>query len=270
MKMKLHDYLNNSNGAFGLAFEYAVCKEHNLKKSKHSTAKWDAMTKHGDPVSIKYVKREDGRDIVFSDLFRQANVRENFYLIIGFWSEDPSVVDEIYVLYISGAYWNSLFNMTLVSDLRKMLDKNTLQKANKVSSEERSADWIPEYKRISDEWLVNNKLMKPRAKLIDPMNIKGRVQCAMTLSDFFGTFLESRFVMIKKKYTPSKRGYNHHMSLYAVKSMIKRYCKMVDGKHIIKDEYKGELCNETLKLMQAGYKLVIEEIRDELKKSKLK
>lgn len=137
---------------------------------KDYTAKYDAQTKAGIPISIKTTKH--GCAVDMGDYFRNANADQDFYLIVSFWKGDKLNIHEEYKMLIPHAEWQKLFKREFDERIRKML--------NEVSHD-RSYDpiWRAQRLALRADWGEGIVKLRPKR---DHKSQK-RMQCAISYKD---------------------------------------------------------------------------------------
>ena len=71
------------------------------------------------PVSIKL--EQYGSDIELADYFRNSQIEENFYLIVGFWQGTKDNIIEEYILLINGEEYHKLFDLSFNERFTELL-----------------------------------------------------------------------------------------------------------------------------------------------------
>lgn len=163
----------------GFNYQAEVIERFGLIKDENYTGKWDAYCE-GIPVSIKNPKI--GSDIELADFFRQSNINEDFYMIVGFHDhENKSNILEEYVLYIPKEKWAALFDSSFNARFKELLDN---------CSNEHSYDliWTKKVKILKADWKKNtSNLIRPRFKR--DHKTQKRIQCAINNKDFYNYFI---------------------------------------------------------------------------------
>lgn len=157
----------------GLINEARIKTEYELNDylgKKDYTAKYDAETKDGKPVSIKTIKHKSSVDL--GDYFRNANVEEDFYLVVSFWKTDKLNIHEEYHLLIPAEIWQRLFKREFDERIKTMLDE---------VSHERWYDRIWRAQRLALKADWGDGIIKLRPKR-DHKSQK-RMQCAISYKD---------------------------------------------------------------------------------------
>lgn len=90
--------------AHGFQFEQTVSQLFDIELNNEYTGLWDGK-KNNIPVSIKHIKK--GYAIDLGDIFRQASILEEFYMVIGFYDDKCS--DQIYILHFQQNEWHNYF-----------------------------------------------------------------------------------------------------------------------------------------------------------------
>lgn len=160
--------------AHGFNFEKEIIKFWNMKKTGYRD-EWDAFYKD-IPVSIKY--RKLGHNVEMSDIFRNANKKENFLLIVGFWKNNKGKKElvEIHYLYINKNYWNKNFNKNTLNKIKNVFDGIS----NSYSDDKLWKERLKEYNNI---WNKDNTIIQTHFKR-DHKKQK-RIQCSIKIKDFY-------------------------------------------------------------------------------------
>lgn len=160
--------------------EHGLINENNLKiqyglndylNKKDYTAKYDAETSLGHPVSIKTIKHKNSIDL--GDYFRNANADKDFYLIVSFWSGQKHNLIEEYHLHIPHVEWKELFKREFDERIRTMISE---------ASNDRSYDKIWREQRISLKQDWGDGIIKLRPKR--DHKTQKRMQCSISYKDF--------------------------------------------------------------------------------------
>lgn len=166
----------------GFTFEKYVEENYGVnREGKKYTDKWDGEL-NNHPVSIKHIKK--GNAIDLADLFRQASIDEDFYLIVDFYETlTVSDSDEIHILYIPKEAWKSYF-MPLDKFEKKF--RNALDSV--TNSPEDDAKWTELRTDCVNYWKQNtNKCITVNGKR-DHKKQK-RWQCSINKTNFYKEFL---------------------------------------------------------------------------------
>lgn len=162
----------------GFVYQEKVIQKYNLLEDKNYTGKWDAYYKN-IPISIKLEKY--GSDIELADIFRQMSIKENFYLICGFWKSQKSIIIEEHLLYFNWKDYNKYFNLEMEKDFHSLIDSIT----NKKEDDEK---WKDSIHQLKDKWRnTTSNLVRPRFKR--DHKTQKRIQCAINNKDFYSHFL---------------------------------------------------------------------------------
>lgn len=162
----------------GFLFEQFIIEHFNLEKCNNYTSKWDAYY-NNVPVSIKYEKANS--DIELADFFRQSEINEDFYLLVGFWDGDKSNVVDVKLLYIEHNSWSNMFDTSISKELKTLLAEIT----NDYSDDQKWKSWCS---KIRKQWTSKTEnLIRLRFKR-DHKRQK-RIQCAINNKDFFSKFI---------------------------------------------------------------------------------
>ena len=212
-----------AKGYYGELFQSYVIENMNLTTGEGHTSKWDGYTKcdRKIPVSIKLAGINN--DLIFSDIFRQYNNRENFILVLGVWDEDRDIAKAVYKIYINARIWHMQFATPLgmsylhrmkndfggkVDEFSKELWDDTRDIAYKIFEREtpglispRARFSAPPKKKVEDYMKENPNLSYNEARDM----IKGygnhRIQCACSTKKFLKEFvsrINRRHVIIYK------------------------------------------------------------------------
>lgn len=159
----------------GFNFEKEIIEMWGMEETNYRD-EWDAYYK-GIPVSIKY--RKLGNNVEMSSIFKNANKKENYLLIVGFWKYNKKRKKELietHYLYINKNFWNSNFK-------QETLDK--LKNVFKGISNDRCDDskWrvrMSEYNKIwdSDETIIKAHFKRDHKK-------QKRIQCSIKIKYFY-------------------------------------------------------------------------------------
>jgi len=162
----------------GFAFQRAIIAKYGLTPDVGYTAQWDAH-RGSVPVSIKSAKA--GCEVELGDLFRNASIDYDFYMIVGFWSGlSKEIIDERCLL-IDGDDWAGLF--THESD---QIIKDFLHEITNARNDD--AAWRVFVDDMKHRWAVATRnLVRPRFKR--DHKIQKRMQCAISWDDFYGYFV---------------------------------------------------------------------------------
>jgi hypothetical protein len=183
----------------GFIYESNVIKSRNLTNWKEYVVKnnitdsdggytstWDAIDENqigvyhkGKPVQIKCIKKNGSIDL--GDIFRNANKKENFDLIVGFWQGTKTNIVEEYTIKVNYKKWNSLFKWDKYGELREWI-------TNKVSND-KSYDlkWKMECSIYKSDW-GTDRIIQPRFKR--DSKTQRRIQCGITYNKFIEYLIE--------------------------------------------------------------------------------
>lgn len=162
----------------GFEYQEKCIKKYGLKADNEYTGHWDAYYKD-IPVSIKLEKH--GTDIELADIFRQMDVKEDFFLLVGFWENEKTNIVEEHLLYIPVKQYNTYFNYKMKEDFHTLL--------NSISnSENDDKRWKEEITFLRKSWAeTTNNYIRPRFKR-DHKKQK-RIQCAINNKVFYSHFI---------------------------------------------------------------------------------
>jgi len=163
----------------GFSFEQEMIRKYGIIKSKEYTSKWDGKL-NGFPVSIKIAKY--GTDIEMADIFRQMEVEEDFYLIVGFWQDNKMNIVERYMLKINGKEYHSLFNLDFKQRLQSLLCEIT-------NSHEDDEKWRLQITQLRKDW-KNGTPNLIRLRFKRDHKSQKRIQCAINNKDFYNYFIK--------------------------------------------------------------------------------
>lgn len=175
----MNKFTNRQN--HGNYFESKIIKRYGFIPETEYRYKWDAYeASTGTPVSIKY--SEVGSEIVMADLFRQAELEEDrFIMIVGFWEGDVSNLVDIYILEILSKDWEKLFDIKALMFYDKMLQESKCWGAG-----DNHDYWLAKLSDGNDLWRAfTPNILKPR-----PRRDPNRIQCAIRYNDFIKHFVE--------------------------------------------------------------------------------
>lgn len=163
----------------GFKFEQLCREKYNLILSKDYTSRFDGIL-NGLPVSIKCEKL--GSDIELADYFRNSQITEDFYMIVGFWEGSKDNIVEIHLLQINGYEFHKLFDLSFNARFHELLNNIT----NDYTDDTK---WKTSITLLKKEWkMATPNLIRPRFKR-DHKNQK-RIQCAINNKDFYEYFIE--------------------------------------------------------------------------------
>lgn len=162
----------------GFSFEQLAAKQYGILLSNCYTDKWDGKL-NDIPISIKTEKL--GSDIEMADIFRQMNVEEDFFLLVGFWQKEKTNIVEQYLLKINKDDYTNMFNKNFIPRLRNLL--------NTITNDKNDDDkWKEQIIQLRKDWKHETpNLIRLRFKR-DHKNQK-RIQCAINNKDFYNYFI---------------------------------------------------------------------------------
>ena len=166
----------------GFAFEQYVEEKFGVNRAgKGYTSKWDGCFR-GVSISIKHIKK--GNAIDLGDLFRQASIEEDFFLIIGFYEKPQDFDrDSIYFLYVPGEKWKTYF---ISSESFQNKFKNALFCVSNDKKDD--AKWTKLRQECVKYWKENtNGFITVNGKR-DHKSQK-RWQCSINKTNFYKEFL---------------------------------------------------------------------------------
>lgn len=162
----------------GFEYQEKSIEKYGLIADNEYTGHWDAYYKN-IPVSIKLEKY--GTDVELADIFRQMNVKEDFFLLVGFWKDEKTNIVEEHLLYIPAKRYNDYFNYEMKEDFHVLLNSIT----NSRTDDKR---WKEEITRLRKIWAgTTNNYIRPRFKR-DHKKQK-RIQCAINNKIFYSHFI---------------------------------------------------------------------------------
>jgi hypothetical protein len=168
--------------AHGFRYESIIIDRYNLIKCDKYTSEYDAYTRGGTPVQIKYIKI--GSSIDLGDYRRNTKKSQDFLLIVGFWGwpEGKLIAKQEYILYIDSCVWKQLLYF---GDSEQMFDEFS-SISNKRSDDTMFHQFIDKYKQLWNQ--TPDRQIELRFKR-DHKKQK-RIQCAINHSNFYGFFLK--------------------------------------------------------------------------------
>ena len=159
----------------GFMFEQYCAERYNLTLNEDYTARFDALTEDGVPVSIKCEKF--GSDVELADLFRNAENDTDFILIVGFWETEKTNIIDIKSCFINASKWKALFDQNLLLQYRELLASITNERSD-------DAKWSAAIKELRTKWgKSTGNIIRPRPKR--DHKTQKRVQCAINNKDFY-------------------------------------------------------------------------------------
>lgn len=112
---------------------------------------------------------------------RNAENKDDFYLIVGFWKGSKENIVSIETLYIIGSEWHKLFDLEIVDKCSLLIDEIT-------NSPKDDALWKKRRAELTSEWKkATQNLIRPRFKR--DHKTQKRMQCAINNKDFYSYFL---------------------------------------------------------------------------------
>ena len=163
----------------GFNFEQHIKEKYQVILNDGYTNKWDGLLNEV-PVSIKL--EQYGSDVELADYFRNSQIEENFYLIVGFWQGTKDNIVEEHVLLINGAEYHKLFDLSFNERFKELL-------ANISNDKKDDALWKKQITLLRKEWSEKTpNLIRPRFKR-DHKKQK-RIQCAINNKDFYNHFIK--------------------------------------------------------------------------------
>lgn len=170
----------------GFKFEENIINKYGMVGNTLYTSQWDAYYKE-IPVSIKTKKL--GGAIEMADFFRNAEVDEDFILVVGFWEGNKDNIVEEHTVYINKNYWKSQFNEELVEDFRGIFDGITNSYDDDVKWKKRMNSAKELWKNTKSDINVNFKRDHKKQK---------RVQCSIKNSMFYEVYTKYYSVELGK------------------------------------------------------------------------
>lgn len=162
----------------GFKFEQYIKEKYNVCLFDEYTSKWDGVL-NNIPVSIKCEKL--GSDIELADYFRNSDIQDDFYLIVGFWDKNKDNIVEEKILLIKGEEFHSLFNEKMSLKFKELITSIS----NDHSDDEK---WKNSIKELKTEWKsLTPNLIRPRFKR--DHKTQKRIQCAINNKDFYSYFV---------------------------------------------------------------------------------
>lgn len=163
----------------GFKFEQLCQEKYNLILSEDYTSRFDGIL-NNLPVSIKCEKL--GSDIELADYFRNSQITEDFYMIVGFWEGSKDNIVEIHLLKINGYEFHKLFDLSFNARFHELLNNITNDYTDDIK-------WKTSITLLKKEWkMATPNLIRPRFKR-DHKNQK-RIQCAINNKDFYEYFID--------------------------------------------------------------------------------
>ena len=171
----------------GFNFEQYVKEKYQITLSNEYTSEWDGVL-NTIPVSIKL--EQYGSDIELADYFRNSQIEENFYFIVGFWQGTKDNIIEEYILLINGEEYHKLFDLSFNERFTELLVNISNDKKDDIL-------WKQQITLLRKEWSKKtSNLIRPRFKR-DHKKQK-RIQCAINNKDFYNYFIPKYNTHIKE------------------------------------------------------------------------
>ena len=173
----------------GFDFENTLIAKHSWTKSKNHTDEFDAYTKKNVPVQIKTVKA--GSEIDFGDVFRNAEKKHDFILVVAFWKGAKTNITDQIALRINADIWRPLFSFTDPNTRRALKEEMNLISNMRVD-DGRWKHFMTTYKKTWTDTVLPGggppqRVVELRFKR-DHKKQK-RLQCAIKLSNWRNYFL---------------------------------------------------------------------------------
>lgn len=175
--------------AHGFINEQRVVDLYDLTHLKKDyTHKWDAYTKEDIPMPVSIKSKSQNGSVEMGDFFRNANVQENFYLHVTYWSpyvmaETPKsklltpdkFITSEHALLIPGPAWSAMFPQSLHDDIRTLI---------RDASNDKSYDdiWKEKCAAVKEKWEETGSIIKLAPKR-DHKSQK-RMQCVIPYTEF--------------------------------------------------------------------------------------
>lgn len=151
----------------GFKYERYIINKHNLTPTDSYTHSYDAY--YGEiPVSIKTKKLNC--NVEMADIFRNASIKEDFILIVGFWSGRKDNIVEEHILYIEKDLWLKQFPQKMMEKLKGTFDGISNDRSD-------DAKWKKRRKQLKSEWNEYNSNINVLFKR-DHKSQK-RIQCSI-------------------------------------------------------------------------------------------
>lgn len=168
----------NERQRHGFIYQHEYAKRNGIIEDSKYTASFDGYDCNNIPYQIKTIKFRSSIDL--GDIFINANKKQDFYLVVGFWLNSKSNIVEEYKLYINKDKWNSLLKFNYYKEMKKWI---------RGVSNDRCYDqqWKKEVYYYKKLW-GSNRRIHPRFKR-DHKSQK-RIQCAINTTDWYSYFLK--------------------------------------------------------------------------------
>ena len=162
----------------GFSFEQQCKDKYGIVLSNEYTSKWDGKLNE-IPISIKTEKF--GSDVEMADFFRNQQVNEDFYLLVGFWKDQKDNIVEEHLLKIKGDEYHQMFSENYTDRLHNLLDNITNDKSD-------DAKWKEQIASIRKDW-KNDTPNLIRLRFKRDHKSQKRIQCAINNKDFYNYFI---------------------------------------------------------------------------------
>lgn len=152
------------------------------------THKWDAFTKEDTPIPVSIKSKSKNGSVEMGDFFRNADVKEDFYLHVTYWSPNitlgtpksklltpDKVITSEHALLIPGPAWSAMFPQSLHENISTLIDE---------ASNDKSYDetWKKKCAELKDKWEQTGSIIKLAPKR-DHKDQK-RMQCVIPYKEF--------------------------------------------------------------------------------------
>lgn len=162
----------------GFSFEQQCKDKYGIVLSNEYTSKWDGKLNEL-PISIKTEKF--GSDVEMADFFRNQQVNEDFYLLVGFWKDQKDNIVEEHLLKIKSDEYHQMFSENYTDRLHNLLDNITNDKSD-------DAKWKEQIASIRKDW-KNDTPNLIRLRFKRDHKSQKRIQCAINNKDFYNYFI---------------------------------------------------------------------------------
>lgn len=233
----------NARQKHGFDFEDHVILKYNLRKEEEYGNQYDAYTKEGIPVQIKFIKHKSS--IELGGYFRNKNKSRDFILIIGFWTN----ISEVYM-----EYYIKVHNQCFATMFPAIEDEKTMMVEFQDISCDRKDD--TRWKGFIEKYKDTSTLIQLRFKR-DHKSQK-RIQCAIPYRKFkeFCSNFDTTTKVINEPITIRDDKEQYYTKKGVVKDILNRVYHMFKVELIIEPSAGKGVFIDVLKELGSTIKII--------------
>ena len=170
----------------GFLYEDKYIQENNLIKEDNYTSEYDAYDVDGNCYQIKTIKKGSGIDL--GDIFRNANKKNNFFLVVAFWQGSKSNIVKVEKLYIDKNIWNEILDFDKYDELKEWIQSVSNDYSYDNQWKKERLFWKKEFgnRKINIRFKRDHKSQK-------------RIQCSINYKVFYSYFVKEFSVLTEKE-----------------------------------------------------------------------